>query len=144
MSENLNKMEMIRESHEVFVGDKHNHDIPKIRGRLLAEEAEEVREAIENLIVYHSVVPKGKSPKAEQYYLEHIAKELADLLYVTYGAAYALGIDIDRAFELVHQSNMSKLGEDGKPIVRRDGKVLKGPNYFEPDLSETICTKSLD
>ncbi len=59
---------------------------------------------------------------------------LADLLYVVYGAAHALGYDIDGAFREVHRSNMSKLDSDGKPIYREDGKVMKGPNYTPPDL----------
>lgn len=63
-----------------------------------------------------------------------LAKELADLLYVTYGTADAFGIDIDRVFEEVHRSNMSKL-VDGKPLKREDGKILKGPNYTPPNLS---------
>lgn len=64
-----------------------------------------------------------------------LAKELADLLYVVYGTAISFGIDIDRVFEEVHKSNMSKLGDDGKPVHRDDGKVMKGPNYRLPDLS---------
>jgi len=67
--------------------------------------------------------------------IKKVAKELADLLYVVYGCADVLGIDADGVFEQVHASNMSKLGEDGKPIRREDGKVLKGPNYAPPDLS---------
>lgn len=63
-----------------------------------------------------------------------LAKELADLLYVVYGTAVAFGIPIDYVFRLVHESNMSKLGEDGKPIYRKDGKVLKGPNYKPVNL----------
>jgi predicted HAD superfamily Cof-like phosphohydrolase len=62
------------------------------------------------------------------------AKELSDLLYVCYDLAIYLGIDIDRVFDEVHKSNMSKLGEDGKPVYREDGKVLKGPNYQPPKL----------
>jgi predicted HAD superfamily Cof-like phosphohydrolase len=69
---------------------------------------------------------------------EDVLKELADLLYVTYGFAATFGWDIDTAFNRVHQSNMSKLGEDGKPIYREDGKVLKGPNYAPPDLSDLV------
>lgn len=68
----------------------------------------------------------------------HIAKELADLLYVVYGLADAIGIPIDKVFSAVHKSNMSKLGPDGKPVRREDGKVLKGPNYRYPDLSGII------
>lgn len=63
-----------------------------------------------------------------------LAKELSDLLYVVYDTAQYFGIDIDRAFDEVHKSNMSKLGEDGKPVYREDGKVLKGPNYQPPKL----------
>tara|TARA_Y100001938_G_scaffold148771_1_gene233450 strand:- start:358 stop:741 length:384 start_codon:yes stop_codon:yes gene_type:complete len=67
-----------------------------------------------------------------------IADALTDILYVTYGAGHAFGIDLDSCFREVQRSNMSKLGEDGKPIYREDGKVLKGPNYSEPDLKKTL------
>ena len=63
-----------------------------------------------------------------------IADALTDLLYVVYGAGHSFGIDLDECFQEVHASNMSKLGEDGRPIYRDDGKVLKGPSFFEPDL----------
>ena len=63
-----------------------------------------------------------------------IADALTDLLYVVYGAGHAFGIDLDECFQEVHSSNMSKLGPNGKPIHREDGKVMKGPGYFEPDL----------
>jgi predicted HAD superfamily Cof-like phosphohydrolase len=63
-----------------------------------------------------------------------VADALTDLLYVVYGAGHAFGIDLDKCFNEVHRSNMSKLGLDGKPIYREDGKVLKGQNYFDPDL----------
>ena len=63
-----------------------------------------------------------------------IADALTDLLYVVYGAGHAFGLDLDECFEEVHRSNMSKLGENGRPIHREDGKVMKGPGYFEPDL----------
>ncbi len=63
-----------------------------------------------------------------------IADALTDLLYVVYGAGHSFGIDLDECFEEVHRSNMSKLGENGRPIHREDGKVMKGPGYFEPDL----------
>jgi|TARA_X000000950_G_scaffold109169_1_gene137588 predicted HAD superfamily Cof-like phosphohydrolase len=63
-----------------------------------------------------------------------IADALTDLLYVVYGAGHAFGIDLDECFQEVHRSNMSKLGKSGRPIYREDGKVMKGPGYFEPDL----------
>jgi len=69
---------------------------------------------------------------------ENLLKELADILYVVYGYAATYGLPIDAAFKRVHESNMSKLGEDGKPIYREDGKVLKGPNYKPADLSDLI------
>ena len=69
---------------------------------------------------------------------ENLLKELADLLYVIYGYAATYGLPIDAAFKRVHESNMSKLGEDGKPIYREDGKVLKGPNYKPADLSDLV------
>ena len=67
-----------------------------------------------------------------------IADALTDILYVTYGMAHSFGIDIDECFRTVHVSNMSKLDEDGKPIYRDDGKVLKGPNYRPPNLKEIM------
>ena len=67
-----------------------------------------------------------------------VADALTDLLYVVYGAGHAFGIDLDACFVEVHESNMSKLGEDGKPIKRFDGKVVKGPNFFEPNLREIL------
>jgi predicted HAD superfamily Cof-like phosphohydrolase len=70
--------------------------------------------------------------------LVEVADALTDLLYVVYGAGHAYGIDLDKCFDEVHRSNMSKLGLDGKPIYRGDGKVLKGPNFFQPDLNNII------
>ena len=70
--------------------------------------------------------------------LKEVADALCDLLYVTYGAAHAFGINADVGFQNVHLSNMSKLGEDGKPIYRDDGKVEKGPNYFPPKIERAL------
>ena len=67
-----------------------------------------------------------------------VADALTDILYVTYGAGHAFGIDLDKCFNEVQNSNMSKLGKDGKPIYNEIGKVMKGPNYFKPDLSKFI------
>lgn len=69
---------------------------------------------------------------------ENLLKELADVIYVTYGYAAAFGWDLDEALRRVHASNMSKLGDDGQPIYRDDGKVQKGPNYQKPDLSDLV------
>ena len=94
--------------------------INKLRVSLINEELEEFKEAIKNND------------------LKEVADALTDILYVTYGAGHAFGIDLDKCFDEVQQSNMSKLGEDGKPIYNENGKVMKGPNYFKPDLSKFI------
>ncbi len=70
--------------------------------------------------------------------LLEVADALTDILYVTYGAGHAFGINLDACFDEVQNSNMSKLGSDGKPIYNDQGKVMKGPNYFKPDLSKFI------
>ena len=92
----------------------------KLRIDLIKEELEELIEAMhdKNLL--------------------EVADALTDILYVTYGAGHAFGIDLDKCFEEVQNSNMSKLGEDGKPIYNEAGKVMKGPNYFKPDLSKYL------
>jgi len=97
-----------------------NDETSKLRLELIGEELGELEEAIANKD------------------LVEIADALTDILYVTYGAGHAFGIDLDACFREVQRSNMSKLGEDGKPIYREDGKVLKGPNYSEPDLKKTL------
>ena len=91
-----------------------------LRLELIQEELNELSEAI------------GDADMVE------IADALTDILYVTYGAGHAFGINLDSCFYEVQRSNMSKLGEDGKPIYREDGKVLKGPNYSEPDLKSIL------
>ena len=91
-----------------------------LRISLINEELEELKKAIsENNIV-------------------EVADALTDILYVTYGAGHSFGIDLDKCFNEVQESNMSKLGEDGKPIYNEHGKVMKGPKYFKPDLSKFL------
>ena len=94
--------------------------INQLRISLIQEELDELKEAITNND------------------LLEVADALTDLLYVTYGAGHAFGIDLDKCFNEVQNSNMSKLGEDGKPIYNEFGKVMKGPNYFKPDLSKFV------
>ena len=94
--------------------------INNLRISLINEELEEFKEAIRNND------------------LKEAADALTDILYVTYGAGHAFGINLDKCFAEVQRSNMSKLGKDGKPIYNADGKVMKGPNYFEPDLSKCL------
>ena len=74
--------------------------------------------------------------------LKEVADALTDILYVTYGAGYAYGIDLDKCFKEVQRANMSKLGRDGKPIYNEKGKVMKGPNYLEPNLKQFVEWKT--
>ena len=97
-----------------------NEKIVKLRYDLIDEELKELKEAIEK-----------KS-------ITDVADALTDILYVTYGAGHAFGIDLDKCFTEVQNSNMSKLGKDGKPIYNEQGKVMKGPNFFEPDLGKLL------
>ena len=95
--------------------------IIKLRYNLIKEELDEFEEAL-----------KDKN-------LKEVADALTDILYVTYGAGHAFGINLDDCFNEVQKSNMSKLGEDGKPIYNDKGKVMKGPNYFKPDLNKFVA-----
>ncbi len=94
--------------------------IIELRYKLIKEELDEFQQALKNRN------------------LKEVADALTDILYVTYGAGHAFGINLDKCFAEVQRSNMSKLGKDGKPIYNADGKVMKGPNYFEPDLSKCL------
>ena len=94
--------------------------INELRYNLIKEELDEFKQALDNND------------------LLEVADALTDILYVTYGAGHAFGINLDACFEEVQNSNMSKLGSDGKPIYNDQGKVMKGPNYFKPDLSKFI------
>ena len=94
--------------------------INKLRIELIKEELNELQEAMKNND------------------LLEVADALTDILYVTYGAGHAFGIDLDKCFNEVQNSNMSKLDENGKPIYNDAGKVMKGPNYFKPDLSKFV------
>lgn len=100
------------------------------RPRLLDDNRESLRKALIEEEVYELFEAMDTKN------MEEIVKEMCDVLYVVYGTAIEMGVDLDRAFQTVHESNMSKLGEDGKPIYRADGKVLKGPYYHHADLRE--------
>ena len=100
-----------------FPSDK----ISSLRYELIKEELDELKEAINKKDI------------------KEVADALTDILYVTYGAGHAFGIDLDKCFEEVQNSNMSKLGIDGKPIYNDKGKVMKGPNYFKPNLSKFVA-----
>mgnify|MGYP001384526832 FL=1 len=94
--------------------------ITSLRYELIKEELDELKDAIDSKDI------------------KEVADALTDILYVTYGAGHAFGINLDKCFDEVQRSNMSKLGEDGKPIYNEQGKVMKGPNYFKPDLNKFI------
>ena len=120
---NFNKVKTFMETFGQEVKTKPSFSSDKIntlRYDLIKEELEELKIAMENKD------------------LLEVADALTDILYVTYGAGHAFGIDLDKCFEVVQNSNMSKLGEDGKPIYNDAGKVMKGPKYFEPNLIKFI------
>ena len=120
---NFNKVKTFMETFSQEVKTKPSFSTDKInslRYDLIKEELEELKEAMENKD------------------LLEVADALTDILYVTYGAGHAFGINLDKCFEEVQSSNMSKLGEDGKPIYNESGKVMKGPKYFKPDLTKFV------
>ena len=100
--------------------DLSSEKINNLRISLINEELEEFKQAIKNNDLKEAV------------------DALTDILYVTYGAGHAFGVNLDKCFDEVQRSNMSKLGKDSKPIYNDDGKVMKGPNYFKPDLTKFL------
>ena len=126
--QNKTNFELVAEFMRAFEQDVHSDttlreaETRALRYELIREELEELHEAF--------------SAKD----IVEVADALADLLYVVYGAGHAFGINLDECFLEVHRSNMSKLGEDGKPVKRFDGKIMKGPGFFAPDL-ESILNK---
>ena len=120
---NFNKVKTFMETFGQEVKTKPSFSTDKINGlryELIKEELEELKVAMENKD------------------LLEVADALTDILYVTYGAGHAFGINLDKCFEEVQNSNMSKLGEDSKPIYNESGKVMKGPKYFKPDLTKFV------
>ena len=120
---NFNKVKTFMQTFGQEVKNKPSFPDPKIqnlRFELIKEELEELKVAL------------------NKKNLKEVADALTDILYVTYGAGHAFGIDLDKCFDEVQSSNMSKLGIDGKPIYNEIGKVMKGPNYFEPNLRKFI------
>ena len=120
---NFNKVKTFMETFGQEVKTKPSFSADKVnnlRCDLIKEELEELKVAIKNKD------------------LLEVADALTDILYVTYGAGHAFGIDLDKCFDEVQKSNMSKLGEDGRPIYNESGKVMKGPAYFKPNLNKLI------
>ena len=123
----MTNFERVRKFMETFgqeikeKADFPNDKITSLRHDLIKEELDELKEAISNKDI------------------KEVADALTDILYVTYGAGHAFGINLDMCFEEVQNSNMSKLGSDGKPIYNDKGKVMKGPDYFKPDLTKFVA-----
>jgi predicted HAD superfamily Cof-like phosphohydrolase len=123
----MTNFESVRKFMETFGQEiKENAKFPdekitSLRYDLIKEELEELKEAMDNNDI------------------KEVADALTDILYVTYGAGHAFGINLDKCFEEVQNSNMSKLGVDGKPIYNDKGKVMKGPNYFKPNLAKFVA-----
>ena len=123
----MNNFEKVKKFMKIFgqeVKEKASFPADRIislRYDLIKEELDELKVAIENRDI------------------KEVADALTDILYVTYGAGHAFGINLDKCFEEVQNSNMSKLGNDGKPIYNDKGKVMKGPNYFKPNLSKFVA-----
>jgi predicted HAD superfamily Cof-like phosphohydrolase len=122
---NFNKVKAFMNTYGQDVKEKASFpedSIVQLRVDLIEEELNELKEAIKN----NDIV--------------EVADALTDILYVTYGAGHSFGVDLDKCFDEVQRSNMSKLGEDGKPIYNDSGKVMKGPNYSAPDLKKIIVS----
>ena len=120
---NFNKVKIFMETFGQEIKKRPSFSSEKIndlRYELIREELDEFKEALKNKDILE------------------VADALTDILYVTYGAGHAFGIDLDKCFEEVQQSNMSKLDEKGKPIYSENGKVMKGPRYFKPDLTKFV------
>ena len=131
----ITPLDRVVEFHKAFGGalneELRSGKTLSLRMDLITEEFEELRRACVD-----AVFSQGKSPddKVSKEALAEVLKELCDLLYVCYGFAATFGLPVNEAFNRVHESNMSKLGSDGKPVYREDGKVLKGKNYWKPDI----------
>jgi len=125
--ENMTNFEKVKKFMQIFGQEVRtkasfpNDKIVSLRVELIREELSELKEAI------------------EKKNIKEVADALTDILYVTYGAGHAFGIDLDKCFEEVQKSNMSKLGNDGKPIYNENGKVMKGPDYFKPNLDKFVA-----
>ena len=120
---NFNKVKTFMNTYGQEVKEKASfpdNKIVQLRIDLIEEELNELKEAVKNNNIVEA------------------ADALTDILYVTYGAGHSFGVDLDKCFDEVQRSNMSKLGVDGKPIYNESGKVMKGPDYFAPDLKKII------
>ena len=129
MSKYEDKVEQFSRAMNLPVNVPFSADLLTLRKRLLQEEINELFVELDSAI---ALTQKGETVTQELF--ENICKEISDVQYVLSGLGVSFGIPIEQAFDLTHESNMSKLGPDGKPIYREDGKIMKGPNYHKPDL----------
>ena len=126
----------VTEFHEIFghpVNVVPTFELLELRHNLISEEA---KETAEELAILATQIKYDADADAIVKTKARLTKELADILYVVYGTAVALGLPLEEGFKEVHRSNLSKLDADGKPILREDGKVLKGPNYTEANMDQ--------
>ena len=131
-----NREDIVQEFHSKFkhpIDEQWTTTLLELRLKLIREESGEVMEEFVNMLMD---LERGKPVSTIQK--TKLLKELCDLQYVLSGAAVALGLDIQTAFIRVHNSNMSKLGDDGKPVYREDGKIIKGDNYKPPNLEDLV------
>jgi len=139
--------EMVKEFHRVFRHPAGEHltqlsvSLRKLRLNLILEEVQELIEAsgFEATADFTARHVEGTMQDSIE-----MADALGDIAYVVYGMAVVMGIDLDRVIEEIHLSNMSKLGEDGKPILREDGKILKGPSYERPNIAKALGLQYYD
>ena len=129
MSKHEDIVEQFHKAMNLPINVPFNADLLTLRKRLLQEEIEELFVELDSAI---ALTQKGEAVPQELF--ENICKETSDVQYVLSGLSVSFGIPIEQAFELTHESNMSRLGPDGKPVYREDGKITKGPNYHKPDL----------
>jgi predicted HAD superfamily Cof-like phosphohydrolase len=133
---NGDREDTVAEFHRAFkhaISVQDSDDLIVLRNKLIQEEYDELKDemaaAMVDIQTFGQISTKTKA---------RMLKEMADLQYVLSGLAVALGLPLQTAFNRVHKSNMSKLGDDGKPVLRADGKILKGPNYIPPDLEDLV------
>ena len=133
----LDFMKLYKQSHNIniFDGQPATLHLLSLRQKLINEEIDELNNAVAAFVVW-SRSRTGKAQNLQREAYIEIIDALTDILYVTYGFFHAFGVNPDAAFDIVHKSNLSKLSDDGKPIFRADGKVLKGPNYQPPNFDE--------
>ena len=132
----MKRENVVKEFHEVMSHPVNAEWTPRLLDLRMSLVQEELLEINDEIVEIYVGLQSGDYPTVQQK--ARLLKEMADLQYVLSGMAVCLGLPLQNAFSRVHESNMSKLGDDGKPVLREDGKVLKGPNYLPPTLLDLI------